>query len=430
MGTTTAYAAEIVKWDRDADGDLIVYGKATGPDLDLDGQICDPTWLKSAMPTWMEFGNVREMHQPIAAGIGVELEEQGTDWMLKSKCIDPNTARKIESGVLKGYSVGIKNPQVTKDASAPGGRIVGGNIIEVSYVDRPCNPTAKMTICKGASAVEMLPQEAPADDKTEPTDNADAAAVSGSTVDGSKDGAGTAVGNLGAGAVATDPQEDASKAAAESAASALARGVGRTILKRLQPLRFGGQDVAMLTKAAPAEDIASAQDCIAAIARLIQSEAETLAAGNGCDAAQISTLLCAVDSLEWFCTQERWEAEAEAGAAVVVTLDGVELAANKPDITKTSSTTVTEGKTGNGAEVGALRKEVDDLRSQLTKALSMPVPGGPVLARSQAEIASADNRADKLATAERYERQASAMQASDPRAAEGYRKMAAELRAA
>jgi hypothetical protein len=53
-----------------------------------------------------------------------------------------------------------------------------------------------------------------------------------------------------------------------------------------------------------------------------------------------------------------------------------------------------------------------------------------VLARSQAEIAAADNRSDKLATAARYEQMASGMQAIDPKTAEGYRKMAAELRAA
>lgn len=424
MGTTTAYAAEIVKYERDEQGDLIVYGKATGPDLDLDGQICDPDWLKRAMPTWMEFGNVREMHQPIAAGIGVTLEEQGTDWMLTSKCIDPNTARKIESGVLKGYSVGIKNPQVTKDADAPGGRIVGGNIIEVSYVDRPCNPTAKMTICKGASATEMLPAEAPADaTETEVSESSDGNASGAADTD-SKDGAGSRAAS--ADAIATDPRGSAPEAAAESAAKALARGVGRTIVKRLQALQFKGQRVDVLTKAAPAEDIANAQQCIAAIATLIQSEAESLAAGNSCDAAQISTLLCAVDSLEWFCTQERWEAEADAGAAVVVTVGDVELAADKPDITK--STTVQSGQS-DGSEVSALRREVTDLRDKLTKALSMPVPGGPVLARSQETIAAADGRADKLVTASRYEQMASNMQAIDPKTAEGYRKMAAELRA-
>ena len=88
-------------------GDLIVYGKATGPDVDLDEQICDPDWLRSAMPSWMEWGNLREMHQPIAAGVGLELQEQGTDWMLRSKCVDESTAKKIEARVLRGYSVGI-----------------------------------------------------------------------------------------------------------------------------------------------------------------------------------------------------------------------------------------------------------------------------------------------------------------------------------
>jgi hypothetical protein len=165
MGIQYAYAADIVKAERDEEtGDLIVYGKATGPDLDLDEQICDEKWLKTAMPGWFEFANLREMHQPIAAGVGIELEQQGDDWFLKSRCVDPNTAKKIEAGVLKGYSVGIKSPKVVKDAAAPGGRITGGEIVEISYVDRPCNPTAKMAIAKAASgttleAVEAEPNE-------------------------------------------------------------------------------------------------------------------------------------------------------------------------------------------------------------------------------------------------------------------------------
>jgi hypothetical protein len=424
MNTTTAYAAEIVKYDRDENGDLIVYGKATGPDLDLDGQICDSGWLKSAMPTWMEFGNVREMHQPIAAGIGVELEEQGTDWMLKSKCIDPNTARKIESGVLKGYSVGIKNPQVTKDASAPGGRIVGGSIIEVSYVDRPCNPTAKMSICKGASATEMLPQEAPADDTEVSAPDASAATPGAESAKGDAVPAKTVV-------VAAEPGEGAPVSAAESAEKLLARGLGRTLLGKLNTVKFAGKSVSVdLAKAAPAEDIASAQAAIANIALLIQSEAQSLADGNSCDAAQISTLLCAIDSLEWFCTQERWEAEAEAGAAaVVVTVDGMELAAGVPDITKTPSTTTVASTASDSVEVSALRKQVESLSERLTKALSMPVPGGPVLTRSQASIASAEVTSERLAKAASFEHMAGVLQPTDPATAEGYRRMAAELRA-
>jgi len=206
MGIQYAYAADIVKAERDEEtGDLIVYGKATGPDLDLDEQICDETWLKTAMPGWFEFANLREMHQPIAAGVGIELEQQGDDWFLKSRCVDPNTAKKIEAGVLKGYSVGIKSPKVVKDADAPGGRITGGDIVEISYVDRPCNPTAKMAIAKAAGADATLqPVEAEQDEVTikvagsvfKPSDlaklvaakkSADPAGVTADTVDGPAD---------------------------------------------------------------------------------------------------------------------------------------------------------------------------------------------------------------------------------------------------
>lgn len=131
------------------DGTLLVFGKATGPDLDLDQQVCDPAWLKSAMPHWFSTGaNIREQHSSIAAGVGLELAADGDDWFLKSEVVDPLTQKKVEKGVLRGYSIGIKGARVVKDANAPGGRIVDGQIVEVSLVDRPANPTARIEIAK------------------------------------------------------------------------------------------------------------------------------------------------------------------------------------------------------------------------------------------------------------------------------------------
>ena len=142
---------------RDDNGDLIVLGKATGPDLDLDKQICDATWLKSAVTEWFETGaNVREQHSSIAAGVGIEIEERGDDWWLKSLVVDPLTAKKVEKKVLKGYSIGIKDARVVKDSSAPGGRIIGGDIVEISLVDRPANPTARIEIAKSVNGVMTL----------------------------------------------------------------------------------------------------------------------------------------------------------------------------------------------------------------------------------------------------------------------------------
>jgi hypothetical protein len=154
-----AYCGDIVKAERDEAGNLMVFGSATSSDLDLDEQYADPEWLKQAMPDWAKWGNLREMHQPIVAGIGRELNDDGTgNWFLKSEVVDAGTAKKIEAGALKGYSIGIKNARVVKDAKAPGGRIVGGTIVEVSYVDRPCNPTSTIGIAKMVGA-ELAPVE-------------------------------------------------------------------------------------------------------------------------------------------------------------------------------------------------------------------------------------------------------------------------------
>lgn len=149
--------APITKTEKGDDGFLRVYGMATGPQLDLDGQVCDPDWLKSAMPEWFETGaNIREMHQPSAVGVGTELDSLGDDHWLTSKVVSPDAAVKVEQGVYTGYSIGIKSPKIVKDAAAPNGRIVGGKIIEVSLVDRPCNESAKLVLAKLAGASDEL----------------------------------------------------------------------------------------------------------------------------------------------------------------------------------------------------------------------------------------------------------------------------------
>lgn len=289
MGITHAYAGDIVKAERDEHGDLIVHGKATGPDLDLDGQICDPAWLKKAMPEWFEWANVREMHQPIAAGVGVEMAAEGDDFLLVSKCIDEGTAKKLEAGVLRGYSIGIKNAKVVKDASAPGGRIVGGDIVEVSYVDRPCNPTATLAIAKAADG-ELAPVEAePAED--------------GDEDEGTGDG-------------------DAPKAIAMTEAELHA-----FILKTVRPVETTDDDreraIALIKAVGPngeideAPDIAGGRQAIALIARLIKAEADELAAGELDESCDISLLVSAVECLKmWLAREQSADSGADGGEGV------------------------------------------------------------------------------------------------------------------
>ena len=147
------------------DGSMFVYGLATDPTLDMDQQICDAGWLKSAMPQWFKTGaNVREQHSNIAAGVGIELNADGDKWMLKSEVVDPVTQAKVRKGVLKGYSIGIKQAQVMKSDEAPNGVIVGGNIVEVSLVDRPANPSARIEIAKSVNGELTMTEIEKADD--------------------------------------------------------------------------------------------------------------------------------------------------------------------------------------------------------------------------------------------------------------------------
>lgn len=158
MDYTTSYA-EIVKYDKNDDGTLMVYGKATDDTLDLDSQICDPKWLDEAMPQWFKSGgNIREMHGPSAAGIAKEYEAKTDGHYIKTLIVDPLAAKKVETGVYQGFSIGIKSPRVVRDAKAANGRIIDGSIIEISLVDRPANPSAKLILAKAVDGETSLVQ--------------------------------------------------------------------------------------------------------------------------------------------------------------------------------------------------------------------------------------------------------------------------------
>ena len=135
----------------------MVYGKATDDSLDIDQQICDADWLKRAMPEWFETGgNIREQHSSIAAGVATGLENRGSAFYIKVHVVDPVSVLKVKTNVLKGFSVGIKNPRVIHDEKAANGRIVDGIIVEVSLVDRPANPTCQLVLAKSVSGQSTL----------------------------------------------------------------------------------------------------------------------------------------------------------------------------------------------------------------------------------------------------------------------------------
>lgn len=151
--------ASIVKYDKNDDGTLMVFGKATDDSLDLDSQICDPAWLDTAMPAWFKSGgNIREMHGPSAAGVAKEYEAKSDGHYIGVHVVDPIAVKKVEARVYQGFSIGIKSPRVVRDAKAANGRIIDGQIIEVSLVDRPANPSAKLILAKAIEGESSLVQ--------------------------------------------------------------------------------------------------------------------------------------------------------------------------------------------------------------------------------------------------------------------------------
>lgn len=145
----------------ETDDGLMVYGKAAGTGLDLDKQRFNAEYLAKAVPAWFEWGNVREQHQQIAAGVGCELEDKGNgEYWVKALIVDPVTIKKVKTKTLKGFSPGIRNGKIRKSATAPNGEIYDGDMIELSLVDRPSDPTNGVMICKSAGGTLFLPTDA------------------------------------------------------------------------------------------------------------------------------------------------------------------------------------------------------------------------------------------------------------------------------
>ena len=98
--------AEITKIDRER---RMVFGYASTEALDSQGEVVRKEAIEAALPDYMRFGNIREMHQPSAVGVAKEaaIDEKGL-W-LGAKVIDDEAWKKVVEGVYKGFSIGGKS---------------------------------------------------------------------------------------------------------------------------------------------------------------------------------------------------------------------------------------------------------------------------------------------------------------------------------
>ena len=137
---------EITKVEALDDGTIRVTGVAsTGAVDDADERVL-PEAMKAALPAYMRFGALREMHGLSAAGatLSAEVTDDGAT-RIETHVVDPVAVKKVRLGVYKGFSIGGK--VLERD---PGDRrvITRLKLNEISLVDRPCNPEAVIDVWK------------------------------------------------------------------------------------------------------------------------------------------------------------------------------------------------------------------------------------------------------------------------------------------
>lgn len=160
--------AEIAKMEAQDDGTVKVWGYASSEAVDSDGEVIAAEAMKAAIPDYMKFGAVREMHGSNAAGTAIEInvEDDGRTFF-GAHIVDPVAVTKVKTGVYKGFSIG---GSVTARDELNKSQITGLKLTEISLVDRPANPDAVFTCFK---ADKPKDEEEATDKDDEPTDKAD-----------------------------------------------------------------------------------------------------------------------------------------------------------------------------------------------------------------------------------------------------------------
>lgn len=160
--------AEIAKMEAQDDGTVKVWGYASSEAVDSDGEVITAEAMKAAIPDYMKFGAVREMHGSNAAGTAIEInvEDDGRTFF-GAHIVDPVAVTKVKKGVYKGFSIG---GGVTARDELNKSQITGLKLTEISLVDRPANPDAVFTCFK---ADKPKADEEAADKDDEPTEKTD-----------------------------------------------------------------------------------------------------------------------------------------------------------------------------------------------------------------------------------------------------------------
>lgn len=147
------FFAEINRVDEDQ---RLVSGYAATEQRASDGMVVTRDAISAALDDYMEFANVREMHQPSAVGVTRSANVDDTGLYITAEVVDDAAWEKVKRGVYKGFSIGAK---VTERDPEDRTVVRGIALREISLVDRPADPGAKIDLWHADGMTEADDEE-------------------------------------------------------------------------------------------------------------------------------------------------------------------------------------------------------------------------------------------------------------------------------
>lgn len=142
------FFASLTKVQDSDDDTLEVHGIASTESPDSTGETILASAIRKALPSYRKYPAIREMHQLSAAGraIEIDVDDDGVTHIV-AKIVDANAIKKVRNKVYGGFSVGGR---VLKRNAKDRTIIEEIELSEVSLVDRPAHPEARISLWKAA----------------------------------------------------------------------------------------------------------------------------------------------------------------------------------------------------------------------------------------------------------------------------------------
>jgi hypothetical protein len=125
----------------------MVWGYASTPSKDLQGEIVPLDAIKAALPDYMKWANIRTMHTNNAVGVTKEAHIDAKGLYIGAKIVDPAAWKLCKEGVYKGFSIGGSKLEKVGDV------VRALSLREISLVDRPANSDCRIDVCKIAGGL-------------------------------------------------------------------------------------------------------------------------------------------------------------------------------------------------------------------------------------------------------------------------------------